>query len=85
MDLKSLHKLETIPYSSQPAVNSDSETVSVLVKLKKGHSRPPYVVPRAQISDEMFSAQVRTSELSRLEEDEAVESMSLSRALPVIP
>ena len=84
MDFKSLRKMETTPYSTQTSAGSSSELVSVLVKVKKGHAPPLYVLSRAQICDDMFSAQVQASDIDRLENDDAVDSISLSRPLPLI-
>ncbi|PDT44744.1 hypothetical protein CO661_27020 [Sinorhizobium fredii] len=84
MDLKSLRKMESLPPSMQVHSRSDDETVVVIVKLRENVQFPSYVTPRAKISDRMFSAQMRAGDLVRLEKDPAVESMSLSRSLPVI-
>ncbi|MGV1760583.1 hypothetical protein ACQZ6F_27120 [Rhizobium sp. A22-96] len=84
MDLKSLRKLETLPPSTQARPRNGEEMVLVLTKLRAGFTIPTYVTPRAKIGDQMFSAQVRTADLERLEADPAVESMSLSRSVPVI-
>lgn len=81
VDFKSLRKMETVPSSVQANPRSDNERVLVLVKIRKGFVRPPYVSPRAQIGTEMFSAEIRAGDLVRLENDPAVESMSLSRPL----
>jgi hypothetical protein len=84
MDLKSLRKLETLPSSAQAKPRGDDERVLVLVKLRDGAAQPSYVVPRARMGTGIFSAEVRAGDLSRLDSDPAVESMSLSRPLPVI-
>ncbi|RWE07730.1 MAG: hypothetical protein EOS23_26750 [Mesorhizobium sp.] len=84
MDLKSLRKLETTPSSVQVTPRSEDDRVLVLVKLREGSARPPYISPRAEFGTGMFSAEIRVGELRRLENDPAVESMSLSRPLSVI-
>lgn len=84
VDLKTLKKMEPSPASAQSAQRNDEEHLVVLVKLRKGWACPTYVSPRAQIGPEIFSAEVLAGDLVRLEADPAVESMSLSRTLPVI-
>lgn len=84
VDLKTLKKMESSPASAQSVQRNDGDHLVVLVKLRKGWARPSYVSPRAEMGSEMFSAEVLASDLVRLEADPAVESMSLSRTLPVI-
>lgn len=84
MNLKSLRKLETLPPSLQARPRDGDESVLAVVKLRTGFKAPHYIVPRATFGDRMVSAQVSVADLDRLEADPAVESMSLSRSLPVI-
>ncbi|RFB87663.1 hypothetical protein B5K11_26325 [Rhizobium leguminosarum bv. trifolii] len=84
MDFKTLQKLESVPGSMQAKPRDPEEDVLVLLKLRKGHSVPGYVRPRARISGDIVSGEIRAGDLERLAEDPAIESMSLSKALPVI-
>ena len=84
IDLATLRKLETLPASGLAAARDEHEPMVVLVRLRKGATRPTYVAPRAEISAEIFSAVVQAADLRRLEGDPAVESIALSRDLPVI-
>ena len=84
MDYKSLKKLETPPPSAQSKPKGDEELVLVLVKLRKGAARPAYISPRSEITEQLFSAEIRAGDLARLDADPAVESVSISRQLPLI-
>lgn len=84
IDLKRLKKLESVPARTQAEPPAEGEKMVVLVKLRKGASRPDYVSPRAHISPDMFSAEIEATDLERLEADPGVESMSLSKKLPGI-
>jgi hypothetical protein len=84
IDLKSLKKLESLPASAQVQDRNEHERLVVLIKLRLGASRPSFVAARSDISAQIFSAEIAASDLQRLEADPAVESVSLSRALPTI-
>jgi len=84
VNLASLRKLETVPASELANGRSDKDRVVVLVRLHKGASRPEYVAARAEISPEIFSAEMPAGDLRRLEHDPAVASVSLSRDIPLI-
>lgn len=84
IDLKSLRKLESGPPSSRGVVRGTDERLVVLVKLREGAPRPPYASLRSTFSPQFFSCEVSVTELHRLESDPAVESVALSRPLPVI-
>jgi hypothetical protein len=84
IDLKSLKKLESLPASAQAEVRGDDERMVVLVKLRKGATRPSYISPRSEISAQMFSAEIRAGDLAQLEADPAIESVSLARQLPSV-
>lgn len=84
INLASLRKLETVPASELVHARGDEEHVVVLVRLRKGATRPEYVALRAEISPEIFSAEMPAGDLRRLERDPAVESVALSRELPLI-
>jgi hypothetical protein len=84
MDFKFLKKLESLPPSALAKARNSDERLLVLVKLRKGASRPLYIVPRAQLGPEMFSSEILARDLERIESDPAVESVSVSQALPLI-
>lgn len=84
IDFKSLKKLESLPAGSAAHPRSSTDTVEVLVKLRKGARRPAFVTPRTQISSELFSAEVPFGDVERLQSDPNVESMSISRKMPYI-
>ena len=79
--LSSLTKLETPAASDSAHVRRDDERLVVLVKLRGGAARPTYIKARGDISSEMFSAEIRSADLVRLENDPAVESISVSRKI----
>jgi hypothetical protein len=84
IDLKTLRKLESGPPSRQGIARDADQRLVVLVKLREGAPRPPYVSFRSTFSPQFFSSEVSVAELHRLESDPAVESVALSRPLPVI-
>jgi hypothetical protein len=84
IDLKSLKKLESLPASAQAGQRGDNERMLVLVKLRKGATQPSYVSARSEISAQMFSTEISAGDLARLEADPSVESVSLSRKLPIV-
>jgi hypothetical protein len=83
IDYKSFKKLETQPPSAQ-AEALEGQRLLVLVKVRAPDAAPSYVTPRAQIGPTMFSAEVSAVDLKKLEADPAVESVSISRRLPLI-
>jgi len=83
IDLKSLRKLESLPASAPTRLGEDDDaSLLVLVKLRTGASCPDYVARRGELSDCLFSAEVTASTLVRLEADDAVESVAVSKLLP---
>lgn len=84
IDLSKLRKLEAPSASLQARRPSDDEKMVVLVKLRPGFDRPSYLVPRGDISAALFSTEVPASTLQRIESDPAVESVSISKRLPII-
>jgi hypothetical protein len=80
IDLRSLHKLD---FSAAPTA-LDGDRLLVLVRLCDGAQRPGYIAARAEISHDLFSAEISVDELARLEEDPAVQSVELSRKVPPI-
>ena len=83
MDLKSLKKLESLPASAATSRGED-ERLLVLVKLHKGAKRPSYIAARAQMGPEIFSAEIEAGQLARIQADPAIESVSISRQLPLV-
>lgn len=84
IDFKSLKKLESLPASALAEPRGDDDRLVVLVKLREGATRPSYILPRANIGPEIFSAEIRASELPRIESDPTIESVSISQRLPLI-
>lgn len=82
IDLKSLRKLESLPASAPTRLGEDDASLLVVVKLRTGASCPDYVARRGELSDCLFSAEVTASTLVRLEADDAVESVAVSKLLP---
>lgn len=82
IDLKSLKKLESLPASPSTRLADDETSLLVLVKLRSGASCPDYVALRGGISECLFSAEITAATLGRLEADDAVESVAVSRVLP---
>ena len=83
MDLKSLKKLESMPASAGVS-RGDDERLLVLIKLREGAARPGYISPRAEMGPQIFSAEINAGQLARIESDPAIESVSVSRRLPLI-
>jgi hypothetical protein len=79
-----MKKLETVSPSVGAQPQDKDARVLVLIKLRPGAERPEYLVPRAEIAPGMFSAEVAAGDLERIESDPAVETMSLSRSVPLI-
>ncbi|TXL76805.1 hypothetical protein FHP25_11505 [Vineibacter terrae] len=84
IDFKSLKKLESLPASAQAGRIDDNQRFLVLVKLRDSGKRPDYVTPRSEIGSQMFSAEIEAAELKALEADPAVESVSISRRIPLV-
>jgi len=84
VDFKSLKKLESLPASALAQPRGDDDRLVVLVKLRKGATKPSYISPRAHMGPQIFSAEIRASELARIESDPTIESVSISQRLPLI-
>jgi hypothetical protein len=84
INLKSLRKVESGPLSRRGLVRDANERVVVLVKLRSGAERPLYIPVRQILSGQFFSSEIPFGDLPLLEADPAVESVALSRTLPVI-
>jgi len=84
IDFKSLKKLESLPASVQAEPHGDEDRLVVLIKVRQGADHPSYIVPRAKMGPDIFSAEIRAGDLSRIESDPAVETVSVSRQIPLI-
>lgn len=84
IDFRSLKKLESLPAGSAAQTRSSTDKVEVLIKLRKGAKRPAFVIPRTQISNQIFSAEIAFGDVERLQRDPSVESMSISQKMPYI-
>jgi hypothetical protein len=84
IDLKSLRKVESGPPSRQVLAHGANERFVAIVKLHEGAERPAYVPVRSTMSSQFFTTEVSMADLRRLETDPAVESVALSRPLPII-
>jgi len=84
IDFKSLKKLESLPPSLQSGRADDSQRLLVIIKLRKPGRRPDYVTPRAEMGPQMFSAEISAGQLTALESDPDVESVSISRQTPLM-
>ena len=82
-DFSSLKKMEPLP-AKLLADRVGTENVVILLKLKEDQEFPSYVKLRTKISSQIFSAELLVADLQRLDQDPAVHSFSLSRALPVL-
>jgi hypothetical protein len=80
-DFKSMQKMEGLPAFSQARLRPGQDRISVVIKLRRGASRPAYVEARADFGSEMFSAEIAINDLQRLNEDPAVESVAPARSL----
>ncbi|MBR0684445.1 hypothetical protein JQ594_00835 [Bradyrhizobium manausense] len=84
IDFKSLKKLETVQPSEAARNMADGERLLIIVKLRDGAQKPDYVTARTDIASGIFTAEVGSGELNKLQSDPAVESMSISRRMPAI-
>jgi len=84
IDFKSLKKLESAPASLQSSRMDDRQRLLVLVKLRNIGKPPDYVTARAEIGPRMFSAEINVGDLKTLESDPEVESVSISRQVPLL-
>ena len=84
IDPKTLKKMESPPGALREGPLEDDQRVLVLVKLRSPGEVPEYVTARATMGEQMFSAEVSGRDLKALEADPKVESVSISRQLPLI-
>jgi hypothetical protein len=84
IDFKSLKKLESLPASVGAAPLDATRHLLVLVKLTELGQWPDYVTARAKIGPRMFSAEIAGSDLKALESDPNVESVAISRQIPLM-
>lgn len=75
-------KLKTIPYDPDPYSGLSPDTiVSVIVKVKRANYIPLLVKVRAIISDDIFTADCKVSDIKEIESDILVEQVSKSKPL----
>jgi hypothetical protein len=84
IDPKSLKKLESFPAAAQAMPRDEKERLLVLVRLRDGGRRPDYVISRADVGPQIFSAEISVGDLRRLEADPDVEAVSISRRIPLM-
>jgi hypothetical protein len=84
VDYESLKKLETVSPATAAAAPKDGGRLVVLVKLRDGAAEPSYLSPRARMGERMFSAEIAASDLARMESDPSIESVAVSRRLPLV-
>lgn len=80
MDFTKLKKLE--PAGARPRTGPEG-VVSAIVKVREAGYRPAGVRVRSEISPQMFTGDMSAAQLSVLEGDPKVESISLSRPIPL--
>lgn len=84
VDFKSLKKLETLQPGAAARSFADDERLLVILQLRNGAATPDYVTQRSEIGSGMFTAEIKAGDLPKLQSDPAVESMSISRKMPMI-
>jgi hypothetical protein len=84
IDFGSLKKLEGLPALRRAQPGNAIARLLVLLKLRKGCTVPDYVDLRGELAPGFCSAVVSEDELARLNDDPAVESFTVSRALPAV-
>lgn len=80
MDFSKLSKLE--PNGARPHAELQG-VVSVIVKVREPGYRPPRIQLRAELGPQMFTADVHAADLPVLQADPKVESVSVSRPIPL--
>lgn len=80
MDFSKLKKLETM--GVRPRDADADRVVTAIVKVKKANYHPRALAVRSQIDNCLFTAEFKVRDLSDLESDPLVETISLSKALP---
>lgn len=73
-------KLKVIDYNPDSCVDPD-EIVSVIIKVKRANYIPSLVKVRANISDTIFTADCKFSDIKEIESDTLVEQVSKSQPL----
>lgn len=83
ISLDSLEKVELTGAAKSSSIKED-DTLTAIFKVKLPNYIPAGVNPRARISAKMFTGSFKSEQLKKLEADENVESVSLSRQLRMI-
>lgn len=78
-DLKHLTPMDPAVLAAQ----ADTIAWRAVVKLHPGHDLPTYVVERSRLPGRIFTVDLPVGTWSRITQDPAIESVSLSRATPV--
>ena len=81
MDFTKLKKLESA--GARPAHSDRDRVVTAIIKVKTAGYCPEKVKVRSQVDDHLFTAEIKTGDLDGLEADPEVETVSLSRTLPL--
>lgn len=81
MDFSKLRKFEL--HSVKPTARGTDERVSAIIKVRLAGYRPAHVKVRSEIDKFMFTADLKTAQMSELEADPSVVSVSLSQKLPL--
>jgi hypothetical protein len=79
MDFSKLKKLES--NSNQSTQKDENKVVAVIVKVKQDNYHPNCLQLRVQISPRIFTADIKLKDLTAVENDDLVETVSLSRPL----
>lgn len=80
MDFSKLKKLE--PNNIRGHGLDADRVVTAIVKVKKANYHPNSLAVRSQIDNWIFTAEFKAKNLSELESDPLVETISLAKALP---
>ncbi|MEP9403640.1 hypothetical protein [Sphingomonas sp. VNH70] len=79
-----MKKLEGLPALRRAQPGNAITHLLVLLKLRKGSDVPDYVEARGEPAPGFCSAVVSEDQLARLNDDPAIESFTVSRALPAV-
>jgi hypothetical protein len=84
VDLKTFKKLESLPAATLAGSRADNERLVVMVRLRDGAKQPSYILPRAKMGPRILTGEIKASDLVRIESDPDIESVALSRPLPLV-
>jgi hypothetical protein len=83
IDFKSLKNVDSGP-GQIGRHRRPSGMVEVLITIRKRAKLPKFIRPRSRITAQKFAAEITLDEMQRAKEDPRVESIAITRKLPLI-